>query len=75
MSTASSLKSERQSAARFGNESQPISADDDYDAHVTGLWKKHLSETGRSCGKNSSHWKAWLKDLDLSSIVDVDGEV
>ena len=74
-STASSPKRERQSAARFGNESRPISADDDYDAYVMGLWKKHLSETERSCGKNSSHWKAWLKGLDLNPIVDVVDEI
>ena len=34
-----------------------------------------MSETGRSCGKNSSHWKAWLKGLDLNPIVDVVDEI
>ena len=59
----------------MGNESRPNSADDDHDAYVMGLWKKHLSETGRSCGKNSSHWKAWLKGIDLNPIVDVVDEI
>ena len=40
-----------------------------------GLWKKHLGETGRSCGNSSSLWKAWLKHLDLNPIVDVVGEI
>ena len=34
-----------------------------------------MSETGRSCGKNSSHWKVWLKGLDRNPIVDVVGEI
>ena len=34
-----------------------------------------MEETGRSRGKNSSHWKAWLKDLDIGAIDDADGEI
>ena len=34
-----------------------------------------MKETGRPCGKNSSHWKSWFTKLDLSLDVDVDGEV
>ena len=71
----SSPKEKKRNSARFGNRSRPISADENYDAHVMRLWRTHLSDTGRSCGKNSSHWKAWLKDLDIGSIADVDGEV
>ena len=69
-------------ARHFGNASRPSSSSssqrpphDDFDAHVMGLWKKHLRETGRSCGKNSSHWKSWLEGLDLSPDVDVVGEI
>ena len=51
------------------------SADSDFDGHVMGLWRNHLKETGRSCGKNSNHWKSLFAELDLSPDVDVDGEV
>ena len=79
---ALSSKSERRNALRFGNASRPSSsvpplrsADDDYDAHAMGLWKKHLRETGRSCCKNSNHWKSWLAGLDLGPDVDMFGEI
>ena len=82
VSMAFSSKSERRNAVRFGNASRPSSsssphqsADDDFDAHGMGLGKKHLRETGRSCGKNSKHWRSWLDGLDLSPDVDVVGEI
>jgi len=39
------------------------------------LWRDHLKETGRSCGKNSNYWKSWFAKLDLSLDSDIDGEV
>ena len=35
-----------------------------------GLWKKHLRETGRSCGNNSTHWKSWFEGLDINVGAD-----
>ena len=51
------------------------SADDDVDAVVTTLWRKHLKETGRSCGRNANNWKLWLEGLDLNPDVDEKCEI
>ena len=68
-----SARPKKRNAARSGVEPQLNSlADCDFDVYVMSLWRDHLKETGRSCGKNSNYWKSWFAKLDLSLDSDVD---
>ena len=71
-----SARPKKRNAARSGVESRlNPSGDSDFDVYVMRLWRDHLKETGRSCGRNSSYWKSWFAKLDLSFDSDADGEV